>query len=155
MALGEGDRWFRHDGIDEADLRVPWVARWPGHLPAGVQITEPVEVGDVAPTMLDWLGLDVPSEWTGTPAMDGRAIVRSVAFEDGGRVAAVRSGGGTWIHRERGASDAWTGDHPQADLLGDLLAERARELIEGTVTTPELSPAALRWLEDQGARVDP
>ncbi len=40
------------DGLDEGGLRVPFLARWPGRLPAGRVCTEPFTALDLLPTIL-------------------------------------------------------------------------------------------------------
>jgi len=41
----------------EEAVRVPFILRWPGELPSGVRLRGPVELGDLAPTVLDLLGV--------------------------------------------------------------------------------------------------
>ena len=53
---------------NEAGLRVPLIARWPGRLDAGAARAEVVQLLDLAPTMLAAAGLPVPGH------MHGRAL---------------------------------------------------------------------------------
>jgi N-acetylglucosamine-6-sulfatase len=53
----------------ETSMRVPMVARAPGLLPAGTRIEAVIANIDVAPTMLDVAGLQVPA------GLDGRSVV--------------------------------------------------------------------------------
>ncbi len=62
-------------GVHDELLRVPLLMSLDGVLPAGLRISEPVELLDVAPTILDLLGLETPS------AMQGRSLL---PFIDGG-----------------------------------------------------------------------
>lgn len=48
-------RWAPHEEI----LRVPWVLRFPGRLPAGARVERPVSQLDLAPTLLALLGFDL------------------------------------------------------------------------------------------------
>ncbi len=41
--------------------RIPFVVRWPGHVHAGTVYDRPVSHIDVAPTMLEYMGLPIPS----------------------------------------------------------------------------------------------
>jgi arylsulfatase A-like enzyme len=46
-------------------LRIPWLARWPGHIPAGRVIDADVMALDIAPTLLGLLGRPAPPSWQG------------------------------------------------------------------------------------------
>jgi arylsulfatase A-like enzyme len=57
-SFGEGGVWFNHGGdLDESAIRVPMIIRWPKRLAGGVEVTDPVGVVDVAPTIWGLLGL--------------------------------------------------------------------------------------------------
>lgn len=53
-------------------IRVPLLARWPGHLPSGATDRRMVSSADIAPTVLDAAGV-VPPE--GAPSLDGRSLL--------------------------------------------------------------------------------
>lgn len=71
-SFGEGGRWGHQATPDEEVLRVPLVMRLPGALPAGAQVTAPVSVVDLLPTVLDLLpeGLVAP-----IAGLDGRSLL--------------------------------------------------------------------------------
>ena len=52
-------------------LRVPWILSLPGRLPAGHRVDAPVELLDLAPTVLDLLGLEASLH----PSFQGRSLV--------------------------------------------------------------------------------
>ncbi len=54
----------------EGGLRVPFIARWPGKIPAGVVNTSPAGSIDVFPTILKAAGVEPPKEGK----LDGKAI---------------------------------------------------------------------------------
>ncbi len=55
--LGEHDEWFQHGAeVWDHDLRVPLALRFPGRIPAGARVEEPVELVDVVPTVLSYAG---------------------------------------------------------------------------------------------------
>jgi arylsulfatase A-like enzyme len=62
LRLGHGDTLY-----DEV-LRVPLIFSLPGLLPEGLRVTAPVQLVDVAPTILDLLGLEIP------PLMQGESL---------------------------------------------------------------------------------
>jgi arylsulfatase A-like enzyme len=71
-SLGHG-----HTVYDEL-LRVPLIMRLDGVLPAGTRVAQPVELIDLAPTVLDLFGLETPS------VMRGRSLLPSI--EDPGKI---------------------------------------------------------------------
>ena len=67
----------------EGGIRVPGVARWPGHIEAGTVSDIPVIGSDIFSTILDIVGIPLPGDRTidGTsmlPAFNGKAVTRSV-----------------------------------------------------------------------------
>lgn len=70
--------------------RVPLIVRYPGIVPESQTVTEQVELIDVAPTLLDLLGIDIPGQMVGESfakslrgeawASDGRAVSESVCL---------------------------------------------------------------------------
>jgi arylsulfatase A-like enzyme len=183
IALGEGGRWFVHGTLEEADLHVPLAIRYPVAVEPGRVVDEPVELTDLAPTVLAWLGVEAPSSWTGVPltgAVDGRgaarSLARSMAFdseaitredEPAWRVAAVRNRQDLYLHREAPGAEDWfsasevgegTGEAERA-LLGDLMAERARDLMarreRDAFRLPVLPEVDRKLLESRGWKVRP
>ena len=65
-ALGQHDYYLEH-GLQpyQECAHVPLVVRWPGHLPAGATVEEPVGLLDLPPTVLELAGLDVPAVFEG------------------------------------------------------------------------------------------
>ncbi|WP_083649327.1 sulfatase-like hydrolase/transferase [Salaquimonas pukyongi] len=59
----------------EGGIRVPFIARWPGHIPAGRTSALPASFEDIFPTILDLAGLPESNSTTGRsiwPALSGR-----------------------------------------------------------------------------------
>lgn len=66
--------WAEKRFMYEESLRMPLIARWPGHIEPGMQIKPMVQNIDFAPTFLDILGLEIPEDMQGrafTPLMYG------------------------------------------------------------------------------------
>ncbi len=66
----------------EGGIRVPFIAAWPGHIPAGAVNQEPIVGSDIFTTVCDIVGLSKPTnrDLDGTsiaPAFDGKPIQRS------------------------------------------------------------------------------
>jgi N-sulfoglucosamine sulfohydrolase len=70
----------------EAGLHLPLIIRWPERLNAGTVIPDLVSWVDIAPTLLDWIGLPIPAEFQGGALRieEGRPV-SSRAFHFGGR----------------------------------------------------------------------
>jgi arylsulfatase A-like enzyme len=59
----------------EGGVRVPFVALWPGTVPAGTTSSEPLMTIDILPTIAQWLDVPLPSH-----TIDGKSAV--AIFED-------------------------------------------------------------------------
>jgi arylsulfatase A-like enzyme len=94
----------------EESMRIPMLMRWPGRIPAGSQRDEIVLNVDVAPTVLQLAGMDVPSAMEGRsfrelalgrPVADWRKSFRFEYFAEGGwglpSLEAVRTSDG-WMY---------------------------------------------------------
>lgn len=76
-SFGEHGIYFDHHGLYDQSLHVPVVVAHPD-LPAGRRVEEFVQHVDLAPTILDFLGLDVPD-------VDGRSLLPVVSGDAEGR----------------------------------------------------------------------
>jgi len=85
-ALGEHGLFFTHDfTLYDEVLRVPLVFRFPGRIPPHSVVSQQVRLMDVAPTVLDLLGLPRPPETEGVslaPALEGRTLPFLPAFAE-------------------------------------------------------------------------
>lgn len=75
--LGEHGETTHGVLLYEATLRVPLLLRWPGRIPPGTRVREPASGVDLAPTMLDLLGL---------PPMEGAQGRSFAAAARGGEI---------------------------------------------------------------------
>jgi uncharacterized sulfatase len=53
----------------EAGVRVPLIARWPGRIEAGTARSEVVQMLDLAPTVLEVAGIEIPEHMHGVPLL--------------------------------------------------------------------------------------
>lgn len=94
LGFGEAGLWLDHGTFDEVDLAVPWILRPAGDLSLGAdrRVTDLASTLDVAPTLLDLVGLSVPAAMQGVsfvPFLEGRSraprdhLVARSAFQDG------------------------------------------------------------------------
>lgn len=86
-SLTEHNIFFDHYGLYECTVRIPFIAWWPGRLPWGVRLSPLLQVSDIAPTLLEAAGVQVPhtvegqSFWpllTGETDRGGHRLVVSV-----------------------------------------------------------------------------
>jgi arylsulfatase A-like enzyme len=150
-SLGEHGVWFNHgDDVYGESTRVPLAMRWPGHVSAGTIVATPVELTDVAATILDLVG--VPSSLGGSSLFAERQYARSICFDRAAnrrareagtidrptyRMVALEGADGTFVHRDApGSTDEWsgTGEPPLAEataLLGPVSrTDRDRSMLE-------------------------
>jgi len=75
LVSDHGEEFKEHGGLAHARtlfeeaLRVPLLMRFPAGLPAGLRVSRPAQLVDVAPTVLELLGLPVPLD------LPGRSLV--------------------------------------------------------------------------------
>jgi choline-sulfatase len=64
--------WLEHAvHLYDEQIRVPLVVRWKGHVAGGRRIATPVELADVAPTLLELAGIEAPPS-------DGRSLAAAL-----------------------------------------------------------------------------
>jgi arylsulfatase A-like enzyme len=76
-AFGEGDFYFEHQTLYDAVVRIALVMRLPGVLPAGLRVPAMVSGADLAPTLLDLLGIASPPDLD--YPLDGCSLLPSIA----------------------------------------------------------------------------
>lgn len=139
-------------------LHVPWLAWGPG-VPAGVRVEAPVSLLDLAPTVLDWLGLpplpDVELPGRLEPALAAALVGRSQAAIAAGteavgatiprlRLAESIAYGPDLVALRQGASKLMATRDGRPLALFDLAADPGEQTDLSAASSPEL--AALRAL---------
>ena len=90
QVFGEHGKWVHRNSLYEEVLRVPLLISYPGTVTAGQVFTTPVHMMDITPTLLDMVGLAVPSHMDGesllplmqgAAAAEGRLIISEMAGE--------------------------------------------------------------------------
>lgn len=141
-SFGEHGVWFNHgDDVYETSLHVPFAVRWPGRVNADVKVQKPFEGTDLAPTVLELVGVPEAASMTGVSAAgligdfegEGRIEARSLCFDRAANVAGRERGEITkpkWrLAGLRGASSRYvqreTGGGPEYyDLASDPTGEK-------------------------------
>jgi arylsulfatase A-like enzyme len=62
-------RGYKRD-LTEGGIRVPFLARWPGQIPAGVVSDEVIAFQDILPTVAQIAGVEAPEDIDGIPVVD-------------------------------------------------------------------------------------
>jgi arylsulfatase A-like enzyme len=63
LLRSHGELWKRWPW--EESIKVPFIVRWPGHVPAGQRTDTLLGTVDIGPTILALLGLDIPDDMQG------------------------------------------------------------------------------------------
>lgn len=74
-SMTEHGIFFEHHGLYDCTVRVPFIVRRSGQVPAGVRLPKLQQTNDIAPTLLAAAGLATPG------AMDGRSFWPALAGE--------------------------------------------------------------------------
>ncbi len=158
-----GEEFFEHDGFGhnktlyEEAVRIPLIVRYPGVVPAGKRVPELASIIDIAPTVMDLVGLDplpdvmgrslVPSLDGGPPSEAPVALLELVAGGKRPAQVAVRTPDWKWISkREDGATIGLFDLEADPDEQNDLSASDP-ELLALARSAAKRARAALKELE--------
>jgi len=81
VVADHGEQFMEHGELAHAnslhyhELKVPFIVKLPGNAHAGSEVRQIVQMADVAPTILDALGLEIPVQ------MDGRSLMPLMTLE--------------------------------------------------------------------------
>ncbi|NQU11253.1 sulfatase [bacterium] len=76
--LYDHECWFDHHGLYECTLTIPLVVVQPGRVPAGTRFGDPCQMKDIAPTILELMGIKTGIRYDGrslVPLLRGRSRV--------------------------------------------------------------------------------
>jgi arylsulfatase A-like enzyme len=180
-SLGERGVWFNHgEDLSEAATRVPLVLSLPGAIPQGATVEEPVELGDIAPTIRALVGLTTDPSLALPPIGQAhrRGLARQICLDRAAnqraraagqidapryRLAALRSLRGRLVWPEApGSGPAWyeTSSDPSEARASDLppelggLQQMAEDLLLASTVgqggEEELDPATRARLQALG-----
>ena len=76
-SMTEHGIFYEHHGLYDCVLHVPLIARLPGVIPEGIRLPNTFQTQDLAPTILDAVGIPIPTE------MDGQSFWRLLTGEKG------------------------------------------------------------------------
>jgi arylsulfatase A-like enzyme len=150
VTADHGEEFFEHGGkghrrtLYEEVLRVPLLARFPGRIPAGLRVEEPVPQVDITPTILSLLGIELEGSVSGTavalsprgttPTEDRPAVSRLAHAENGNQSVAMRT--------------------RRFKYLLNLVDQRREEFLYDLVRDPgEQEPMVMEGVEGEAAAV--
>ncbi len=172
-----GEEFWEHGGVEhghtvyEELVRVPWLLRWPGHLPEGARVQPVVRITDVAPTILDLLSIAPPPDRDGQsvlPVLRGDESRPRIAVSENLLFAEERTGLRTpahkYVHWDSGKEEVYdltTDPEERRDLAGidatlgplrQLYAtiHRSRPAADGKPQPPQLDGGAEQALRALG-----
>jgi hypothetical protein len=108
VTADHGDEFFEHKSLGhrstlfEEQVQVPMVLRWPGHLPAGVEVDGLVSTIDIVPTVAELLNLEPPHNSkadsfaglaNGDDSGDGRFVFGRIVRHTPGKMSLKQRGG--------------------------------------------------------------
>ncbi len=156
-SLGEHGYWGHGRNVYDPNLRIPMGLAWPGKVPAGLTISEPALITDLAPTVLGLLGLPAPAALAG---YDWSAVIseRAPAFRE--RVTTFQAHKGAVLGHGEGGNARAGGllevavlAHGQKEILRLAGARRLFDLVSDPRESKNLaptdgrpSPALAEWL---------
>ncbi|NUM53234.1 MAG: sulfatase [Candidatus Hydrogenedentes bacterium] len=98
--------WHHQASLYDGTLHVPLIFQLPGKVPAGVRETTPVSLADIAPTVLELLGVERPQAYEGVSlaaAFNEQPIERGAVFgEWGDKMLFVRTKEHKYIYNPSG-----------------------------------------------------
>jgi arylsulfatase A-like enzyme len=94
--------WFDHHGLYETNVRVPLLVRFPDGRAAGRGVPQTVSLPDLAPTVLDALGLPELSA-----GMEGRTLLPMIAEGTGTGREGVYLTECTWMRKRGWRTEEW------------------------------------------------
>lgn len=85
---GADPSFFNRDGLlkglkrscHEGGIRIPFIVRWPGHVPAGVKNSHQIAFYDVMPTFADILGIECYEEKYSNPCLGSADYFDGISF---------------------------------------------------------------------------
>jgi arylsulfatase A-like enzyme len=138
----EGHGWTLY----EESLRVPLLMLLPDDRHAGLEVERVVQSIDIAPTILDYLGIEAPSEFQGTsllPVIQGKELPQRPAFSN------VRRWNVKWAVRTEAYKLIFTANTVNAKGVPDTRGFELFDLVKDPLETANIiedSPEVAREL---------
>ena len=137
---------FDHHGIYECTLRIPLIFRLPGAVPEGRRFADPCQMKDIAPTILDILGVN-----TGMKC-DGRSLLPLMQGKPRPPEPEAYITECTWMRKHGWRTPEWKLIHALEPDFHSKPEVELYNLVSDPGETHNLSqeePGVARWLEER------
>ncbi len=146
-----GERYlFGHGTLDEETVHVPLIVRFPGGSHGGRRIAEPVQLLDLYPTLLDWIGSHASRETLSgrslLPLLEGGCLAPApILCESGSNLRQAALYAGSWKLLEQEPCDA----SRAVALTLDPLTPGWLEATERRLRAKRAPDSLFAWKEDR------
>ncbi len=143
QSFAEHDRWFSGSSLYNAEARVPLIVALPGRIPADTVVGAAATLPDLAPSILDTLGLEVPDRF------EGQSLLPLMLGHSSGddRLAISELGDRSQVAiADRSWKLVWSADDRTARLY--YLPDDPNELNDRAQEEPEVTARLLEALAD-------
>jgi uncharacterized sulfatase len=135
----------------EGGLRVPYVAKWPGHIPPGTQYQQPISNIDIMPTVVAAAGAKMPTGRT----LDGVNLLPFLSAKPASQAPRpLFWRDGTYRAMQENKWKLIVSEHPKKDWLFNL-AEDPTERINLAIDKPQMLAQMKAKMEAHHAQMPP
>lgn len=105
--LDEHGCWFDHHGLYEPNVHIPLILRCPDLLPAGLRVGGLTQMLDIAPTILDILGVGSLAEREGMMGRSLLPLIHSPSSTQRGTADFIHLTENTWMKKRGLRTNTW------------------------------------------------
>jgi arylsulfatase A-like enzyme len=105
--LDEHAHWFDHHGLYDTNLHIPLILRCPDYLPAGRRVGGLTQMPDIAPTILDFLGLGDLAQREGMTGRSLLPLIHAPAATARGTTDYIHITENTWMKKRGIRTHRW------------------------------------------------
>ncbi|MBN2310122.1 MAG: sulfatase [Candidatus Hydrogenedentes bacterium] len=149
--------YFDHmASVYDSSLRIPLMFRLPGTIPAGARLDPLVESIDIAPTILELLGIRAPRAFQGdslVPLLEGRDVDLGPCFAEWqDQIVTVRTDAHRYVFNPLEWNPYWLKEHPEVTYFIDR--EELYDLRKDPGETTNLAAESPEVVGDLRKRID-
>ncbi|MGQ9526065.1 MAG: sulfatase family protein [Armatimonadota bacterium] len=148
--LDEHAHWFDHHGLYDTNIHVPLIMRCPGVLPQGRRVDGFVRLMDVAPTILDIVGL---GDAVGELGMEGVSAVPTIHGREHGTCDTLYLTESTWMRKRGIRTRQWKYIHALEPDIHGMPSEELYDLTADPGETRNLAETRRSVAEELDRRI--